>query len=73
MRSPRKSGSTPSDKEIRAILARKERKGLTYAQVSRETGIPVGTLASWGQRPEVGWKFGARALPPLSVEMVASS
>jgi len=50
VRSPRKSGSTPNDKEIRAILARKERKGLTYAQVSRETGIPVGTLTSWANR-----------------------
>lgn len=33
--------------QMRALLARRERSGLTFAELSRESGIPTGTLASW--------------------------
>jgi hypothetical protein len=31
-------------------MRRREVEGLSYAQLARETGIPVGTLASWARR-----------------------
>jgi len=34
----------------RSILARKELEGLTYAELSRETGIPVSTLGYWKRK-----------------------
>lgn len=32
-------------RRMRALLARKDAQGLTYAELSEETGIPVGTLS----------------------------
>ena len=32
---------------IRAWLARRERRGLTFRALSQETGVPIGTLAYW--------------------------
>jgi len=31
--------------EMRRLLARRQREGLTFAELSRQTRIPVGTLA----------------------------
>ncbi len=36
--------------EIRSILRRKDREDLTYAELSAETGIPIGTIAGWRRR-----------------------
>lgn len=36
--------------ELRRLIRRREEEGLSYARLSRETGIPVGTLASWSYR-----------------------
>jgi len=35
---------------MRRLLRRRESEGLSYAQLARETGIPVGTLAWWSHR-----------------------
>jgi transposase-like protein len=35
---------------MRALLARKDRRGLTYEELSEETGIPVSTLGYWRRR-----------------------
>jgi hypothetical protein len=35
---------------MRAALARKKRQGLTYEELSRETGIPISTLAYWSRK-----------------------
>ena len=32
---------------MRRWLTRRERRGLTFRELSEETGVPVGTLASW--------------------------
>lgn len=57
---------------MRALLARRERRGLTFAELSGESGIPVGTLASWA------WKLRQTHVPrggatrrPRFVELVA--
>ena len=36
--------------ELRRLIRRREEEGLSYARLSRESGIPVGTLASWSYR-----------------------
>lgn len=36
--------------EMRRLLARRQREGLTFAELSRQTRIPVGTLAWWSSR-----------------------
>jgi len=36
--------------EIRRLLSRRESEGLSYAQLSADSGIPVGTLAWWGHQ-----------------------
>ena len=36
--------------EIQSILDRKHSEGLTYAELSVETGIPIGTLSGWQRR-----------------------
>ena len=35
---------------MRRLLARREREGLTLAELARRTRIPVGTLAWWSSR-----------------------
>ena len=35
---------------MRSLLARRDREGLTYQELSDESGIPSGTLASWQYR-----------------------
>lgn len=35
---------------MRRLVRRRESEGLTYQELARETGIPVGTLASWTRR-----------------------
>lgn len=36
--------------ELRRLIRRREAEGLSYARLSQETGIPVGTLAWWSHR-----------------------
>ena len=36
--------------QMRSLLARRRREGLTYEELSAESGIPAGTLASWQSR-----------------------
>jgi len=36
--------------QVRAWLTRRERLGLTFRELSAETGVPVGTLAHWAWR-----------------------
>ena len=36
--------------QMRSLLARRDREGLTYQELSDESGIPAGTLASWQYR-----------------------
>ena len=36
--------------EIHAILQRKDREDLTYAELSDELDIPIGTIAGWKRR-----------------------
>jgi transposase-like protein len=36
--------------KLRRLTRRREIEGLSYAQLAKETGIPVGTLAWWTQR-----------------------
>lgn len=59
--------------QMRALLARREHRGLTFSELSRESGIPAGTLASWA------WKLrqprspnGGRARRASFVELVAA-
>ena len=58
---------------MRVLLARRERSRLTFAELSRESGIPVGTLASWAwklrQKPEL---TGRRSRRHTFVEIVAA-
>ena len=35
---------------MRSLLARRRREGLTYEELSAESGIPAGTLGSWQSR-----------------------
>lgn len=51
-------------RQMRAWLARRERRGLTFRELSDETGVPVGTLAFWA------WKLRqeARADPDPAAE-----
>ena len=35
---------------MRELLSRKDRRGLTYEELSEETGIPVSTLGYWKRR-----------------------
>lgn len=37
-------------KRMRALLARKDREGLTYEELSEETGIAVSTLGYWRRK-----------------------
>jgi hypothetical protein len=36
--------------EVRRLLVRRSAEGLTYRELSRESGIPAGTLAWWSSR-----------------------
>ena len=36
--------------EVERWLRVREREGLSFAEISRRSGIPVGTLANWSQR-----------------------
>ena len=33
--------------EMRSLLVRREREGLTFRELSAQSGVPFGTLASW--------------------------
>ena len=37
-------------RQMRSLLARRDREGLTYQELSDESGVPAGTLASWQYR-----------------------
>lgn len=51
---------------IERLLRKRERHGLTYRELSEESGVPVGTLAWWSHRLER-----ERAVrPPVSGELV---
>jgi transposase-like protein len=43
-------GKHHDEAEMRAALARKDRLGLTYDELSEETGIPVSTLGYWRRK-----------------------
>ena len=43
------------------LLARRERRGLTYGELSRQTGIPAGTLGWWSARLRRAGLAGRRA------------
>jgi hypothetical protein len=55
--------------QMRSWLARREKRGLTFRELSLETGVPVGTLGFWA------WKLRreSRADKPPSpfVELIA--
>jgi transposase-like protein len=36
--------------ELRRLVLLREREGLSYAKLAKETGNPIGTLASWSHR-----------------------
>lgn len=36
--------------QMRRLISRRESEGLSYAALSRQTGIPIGTLANWSRR-----------------------
>lgn len=36
--------------QMAALLARRDREGLTYEELSEVSGVPAGTLASWKSR-----------------------
>jgi transcriptional regulator with XRE-family HTH domain len=36
--------------QMRRLLARRDREGLTFAELAGRSGIPVGTLAWWSSR-----------------------
>jgi hypothetical protein len=60
--------------EMRRLLGRREREGLTFVELAQQTGIPVGTLASWAWklRREGGGSRAARSRghAPGFVELV---
>jgi hypothetical protein len=35
------------EQQMRALLAERDRDGLTFGELSRRSGVPAGTLASW--------------------------
>jgi transcriptional regulator with XRE-family HTH domain len=51
--------------QMRRWLALRERRGLTFAELSRRTGVPVPTLSSWSGK--LRREAGAR---PAFVELV---
>lgn len=54
--------------QMRSWLARRAERGLTFRELSEETGVPAGTLAFWS------WKFRAEPrhdeAPSAFVELV---
>ena len=44
---------------MRSLLALRRRRGLTYEELSAESGIPGGTLASWQSRLKREGRAGA--------------
>jgi hypothetical protein len=44
--------------EMRRLLGRREREGLTFRELAERTGVPVGTLASWA------WKLRQESRTP---------
>lgn len=46
--------------QMRAWLAERERRGLTFRELSAETGVPVGTLANWSWRLRHGVEVNGR-------------
>ena len=60
---------------MRGMLARRERQGLTFRELSEQTGTPVGTLAFWAWKLRQG-SGGVRATARRGVgfvELVAAS
>lgn len=41
---------TPRREQIRRLLERREREGLTYTELARESGLSAGTLSWWSWR-----------------------
>ncbi len=48
--------------QMRGWLDRRERQGLTFRELSDQTGVPIGTLASWA------WKLRQESGDPEPVE-----
>jgi hypothetical protein len=59
--------------EMRRWLARRERRGLTFRELSEEVGVPVGTLASWAWklRQDEGCATTRAGRGPAFVELIA--
>jgi transcriptional regulator with XRE-family HTH domain len=55
--------------QMRRLLTRREREGLTYVELGRRTGIPAGTLAWWSSR----LRREVQLEPAGFVELVAES
>jgi transcriptional regulator with XRE-family HTH domain len=55
--------------QMRRLLARRDRDGLTFAELGRRTGIPAGTLAWWSSR----LRREVQVAPTGFVELVADA
>lgn len=53
------------------LLRRREREGLSYRELARESGVPAGTLAWWAQRLGQERSEGGVRPGPRFVELVA--
>ena len=51
--------------QMRRLLARRERHGWSFRQLSDKTGIPVSTLSYWRRRLEAGAAAGRRRFVPV--------
>lgn len=47
----------PSPEEIAEILAYRKQRGLSYAELSRQTGLSASTLARWDHRQDRESRF----------------
>ena len=54
---------------MRTLLARREARGLTFRELSIETGVPAGTLGFWAWKLRT--ELGDEDPPPAFVELVA--
>ena len=55
--------------QMRTWLARREARGLTFRELSIETGVPAGTLGFWAWKLRT--ELGEGEAPPAFVELVA--
>jgi hypothetical protein len=53
---------------IRRLLAEREKSGESYASLSRRSGIPTGTIASWAHREQRRGRGGSPAFVELRVK-----